>query len=684
MPTSQQKSTPRRHQRSTIACETCRLRKVRCSLNITGVPCIGCAQDNTQCVVDPKRQERLRRSRATKAQHPHTPSNTVPAGLSRPDRPQGISSPASNYAQGPVNRYKANVTPGREASLLPNDAESEERYGLEIAAAALGQPQRAGGVPFYSGAGTGPTSALEICFSDQSLSRHFLVPSSPAVHLAEEDKKYLESKGVFTMPGPATCDSLLRAYFHHVHPIMPILEPDVVLEHHLTGRLPENNVMIFWCIFFVASNFVPPHVYEQEGYGSRKEMKAAMYARANVRGKCMYNHGGEMDKIILLQASLLMAFWHSEADEHTQPWYWMGIAISLCQMLGLHRNPDISTYNSSVTDRQRHLWRRLWWTCFSRDRWLSLTLGRPLRINLHDCDTPMPSVDDFLGDVIGLSPQMASYLPDNLEVLASHWVKYLEISTILGDVISMHYQARKPRPLLQDVKDLEIKIVQCTVPEQDDPTLSRVAIFSIYHLQLHYHALAGTFYRPFATTFPEDLDPSEKESWQHRMRLKADAAASHTNTVVEAITQDGLLGFSGPMTPPLLVPAMQTNLLNCKIGNSLSKRLRFNKLNMCMLVMEELQKTYTVASIYRAIFAKAIQLLFPEYTESTLLGYPSTHADNNATDTSRLEGADNVAGTAEIGCINAPGYIDISADDFVDLLMDEASIFNFWDTWTRT
>ncbi|XRM40844.1 hypothetical protein ABZX51_004149 [Aspergillus tubingensis] len=680
MPTNQQKSTPRRHQRSTIACETCRLRKVRCSLNITGIPCIGCAQDNTQCIVDPKRQERLRRTRTSRVQQPHTPSNNVLPGVSRATRPQLISSPAPDYPRETIHQYATDPVSRRGTPLLPNDAESEERYGLEIAAAALGQPQRAGRVPFYSGAGTGPTSALEICFSDQSLSRHFLVPSSPAVHLAEEDKKYLESKGVFTMPGSATCESLLRAYFHHVHPIMPILEPDVILEHHRTGRLPENNVLIFWCIFFVASNFIAPDVYEQEGYGSRKEMKAAMYSRAN----CMYNHGGEVDKIILLQASLLMAFWHSEADEHTQPWYWMGIAISFCQMLGLHRDPDLSTYNSSITDRQRHLWRRLWWTCFSRDRWLSLTLGRPLRINLHDCDTPMPSANDFLSDVAGLSPQMTSYLPENLEELANHWVKYLEISAMLGDVISMHYQARKPRPSLQDVKDMENRIAQCTVPEQDNPSLSRVAIFSIYHLQLHYHALAGTFYRPFTTTLPEDLDPGEKESWQHRMRLKADAAASHTNTVVEAIAQDGLLEFAGPMTPPLLVPAMQTNLLNCKIGNSLSKRLRFNKLSMCMMVMEELQKTYTVASIYRAIFAKAIQLLFPENTETTFLGLPDTDANNNPADTSRLEGAGEVAGTAEIGAVNAPGYNDISADDFVDLLMDEASIFNFWDTWTRT
>ncbi|GLA31105.1 hypothetical protein AnigIFM63326_009545 [Aspergillus niger] len=627
------------------------------------------AISDQRSLVRPAEIAKLRRNRTSRVQHLHTPSNNALPGVNRATRPQDISSPASDHPRETINRYETDLISRRETPLLPNDAESEERYGLEIAAAALGQPRRAGGVPFYSGAGTGPTSALEICLSDQSLSKHFLVPSSPAVHLAEEDKKYLESKGVFTMPAPATCDSLLRAYFHHVHPIMPILEPDVILEHHRTARLPENNVLIFWCIFFVASNFIPPQVYEQEGYGSRKEMKAAMYARAN---------------IILLQASLLMAFWHSEADEHTQPWYWMGIAISFCQMLGLHRDPDLSTYNSSITDRQRHLWRRLWWSCFSRDRWLSLTLGRPLRINLHDCDTPKPSVDDFLSDVVGLSPQMTSYLPENLEVLASHWVKYLEISAILGDVISMHYQASKPRPSLKNVNDMEIKISRCTVPEQDDPSLSRVAIFGIYHLQLHYHALAGSFYRPFITTLPKDLDPVDKEGWTHRMRLKADAAASHTNTVVEAMAQDGLLEFSGPMTPPLLVPAMQTNLLNCKIGNSLSKRLRFNKLSMCMMVMEELQKTYTVASIYRAIFAKAIQLLFPENTETTLPGYPDAGADHNLTDTSRLEETGDVMGTAEIGAINAPGYNDISADAFVDLLMDEASIFNFWDTWTRT
>jgi hypothetical protein len=69
----------------------------------------------------------------------------------------------------------------------------------------------------------------------------------------------------------------------------------------------------------------------------------------------MYSNGGERDKIVLLQSSLLMGFWHSALDEHIQPWYWTGIAISLCQVLGLHRDLDSSKYNLSITDRQRRL-----------------------------------------------------------------------------------------------------------------------------------------------------------------------------------------------------------------------------------------------------------------------------------------------------------------------------------------
>jgi hypothetical protein len=182
-----------------------------------------------------------------------------------------------------------------------------------------------------------------------------------------------------------------------------------------------------------------------------------------------------------------MGFWHSDLDEHMQPWYWTGIAISLCQVLGLHRDPDSSKYNSSITDRQRHLWRRLWWSCYFRDCWLSLTLGRPLRINLNDCDTPMPSAADLLGDVDEIQESISTvYLPTDLALLANYWISVIELSKILGTVITMNYQKLRPRPALYQIEALETDILQYKLPDQHEHGLTRLATFYSYHLQLQY------------------------------------------------------------------------------------------------------------------------------------------------------------------------------------------------------
>ncbi|EED13377.1 C6 transcription factor, putative [Talaromyces stipitatus ATCC 10500] len=699
-------STPRRRHRSAFACQLCRQRKVRCSLSVTGVPCAGCAQDRQQCIVDPKRRDIIPLNRAQVAQN----SRQSPSAQ-RESAPNGndivkTSSPAAfGRTEDTIISQQTqipspwNSQTSEKGSLSRDDVLEEERHGLEIADAALGQPQRVGQRPFYTGHGLGPTSALDICRPEKSLSRHLLLPSGVSTTVSDEDRQYLRQKKVYNLPGQETCNSLVRAYFHHVHPIIPVIEADVLLNYHTAGRLHEYNLLLLWCVFFVATNFVSPEIYELEGYASRKEMKAAMYSRAN----CMYNNGGERDQIVLLQASLLMGFWHSEVDEHTQPWYWTGIAVSLCQMLGLHRDPDSSKYNSFISDRQRHLWRRLWWTCFSRDRWLSLTLGRPLRIDLKDCDVPMPTPDDLLSDVEHI-PQFtsSSYLPSNLPRLANYWITYVELSRLLGAVLIMNYQTQRPTPTLSQVEDLEAEIMSCKLPNQYEPGLTRTALFYCYHLDLHYQALLITFYRPFGTAIPEGLDPLFQENWNYRMSLRADAAASRTNFIIESIAQDGLLEFAGPMTPPLLVPAMQMHLLRCKNAGPLPRRLRLNKLYTCMIVLGELQRTYTVASIYRAIFAKAIHQIFPNFTTSTLLArsigdFTADFDDGGGGGTAGGDGgtemtdAPNPTATATANAAGAGATTTIpmgeelefnteTADEFINMLMDdEASIFHFWD-----
>jgi hypothetical protein len=57
-----------------------------------------------------------------------------------------------------------------------------------------------------------------------------------------------------------------------------------------------------------------------------------------------------------------------------------------------------------------------------------------------------------------------------------------------------------------------------------------------------------TFYRSWGIDSPDDLPSTAKEDWQHQMQLRADAAASQTNEILEALVHEQLLGFAGPMT----------------------------------------------------------------------------------------------------------------------------------------
>lgn len=108
---------------------------------------------------------------------------------------------------------------------------------------------------------TGFTSALDACSSQNTLPRHLLVPSRAREYLAEEDREYLRIKGVFTLPGNDACSELLRCYISHVHPVMPIIEINHILDYYHAGRLQEYNILLLWSVFFVAVNVSCPMVF---------------------------------------------------------------------------------------------------------------------------------------------------------------------------------------------------------------------------------------------------------------------------------------------------------------------------------------------------------------------------------------------------------------------------------------
>ncbi|KAJ5458277.1 hypothetical protein N7475_009665 [Penicillium sp. IBT 31633x] len=625
-----------RRYRSAAACQNCRQRKVRCSVTVTG-------------------RIRERHTRRT-ASAISSPANTNPTGLVPRSSIQPNEFPDTSHLQNIEPPALAGI---RSISHPPDDVSQhhdEEQTGVEIATKLLGKNNKTGQAPFYTGDSPGFGSILDICSpSQQPVLRHILLTSKTLVSLSPEDKAYLQYKGVFNLPRKETCDALLRAYFHHVHPIIPVIDATTLPHLYPSGDSQQYNLIILWSIFYVAANHVSAETWKSEGYSSRKEMKDSMYSRA----KCLHHNGGETDHTVLLQSALLLGFYHSEADTHTQPWHWLGIAISLCQTIGLHRCSAAVCIDSPIPVQQQRLWRRLWWTCFYRDRWLSLTMGRPLRINMNDCNTAMPTADDMLSDFIGLPEDMtAAYIPKNLSQLAEYWVLTVQLTLLLGETLTMSYQPFGPTSTIQQVEALEHKIIHFQIPENQEVGQSSLGTFYLYHLQLHYQAFVITFYRPFITKLPEGLPVSRQTQWQANVRHKIDMAALQTNAVLDSLVRENLLGFSGPMTPPLLVPAMHVHLLNCKNSDPLSRRLGLNKI--------ELTPTPS-SSVFRGIFLEAIRYIFPNYVAQSNL--PEL-AISDSPSMQEVSTGDPLAGFT-IG------------EDAIDALMDEVSIVNFWESFNN-
>ena len=93
-----------------------------------------------------------------------------------------------------------------------------------------------------------------------------------------------------------------------------------------------------------------------------------------------------------------------------------------------------SVEGSQLSRAEKRLWKRVWWTLFTRDRSVAVALGRPIQINLDDTDVEMITEDDFVEDEPN---RPAEYPPNSVHV--QFFLQYVRLCEILGLVLSRHY-----------------------------------------------------------------------------------------------------------------------------------------------------------------------------------------------------------------------------------------------------
>ncbi|PCH05667.1 Crotonase, core [Penicillium occitanis (nom. inval.)] len=191
-----------------------------------------------------------------------------------------------------------------------------------------------------------------------------------------DDIGILRAQHVFDLPSSAVSDSLIETFMERCHPWMPVVERSWLVESDTN----KPSILLLQAVFLAACRVSSaPTVI---AYASPVEF----YRRA----KAIFYSGYEKDPLILIAVTCILQWYNPDGPEHVSintSTMWRYIGVGLAHQIGLHKEPPPGEGAS--------LRRRLWWSLYARDCLISSAHGRPLAINIEDCDVRSPCREDF-------------------------------------------------------------------------------------------------------------------------------------------------------------------------------------------------------------------------------------------------------------------------------------------------
>ncbi|KAI1424411.1 fungal-specific transcription factor domain-containing protein [Xylaria sp. FL1777] len=655
--------------RAARACVSCRARKVRCDV-VEGAPCGNCRWDGVECVVQESRRRKKGLFNTTSATS-HIGNNCAP-----------------HHQHTEAHLLKAKTTPSpiaiasaASAQSLQHSTELSQNSALNIAANKLGQqsghdrveahaphlqcqrpslmsslqlensqgsrypsifpqpPTRQSNSSSGADAGVDAVKAAQLPkppdHSDVFSQEYGFLRPLPS-KFAPEDVDYLRAKGALSMPSLAFQKALLEAYVEYVHPYMPLLDLHSFLGivDAYDGSRGQTSLFLYQAVMFCATAFVSNKDLKEAGYASRKVARRAFFSKARL----LYDFDYENDRLLLVQGLLLMTYWYETPDDQKDTWHWMGVAISLGHTIGLHRNPA----NTNMSPQRRKLWKRIWWSCFMRDRLIALGMRRPTRIKDEDFDVPMLEEDDFdikpLSDDIQVVGPECTLLRDvgMQRELAQMCIAKAKLSLCVSHMLKAQYSVlvrTKTHPesmthstmMLLPNKQLDNmeNIVQCdnelmkwaeSLPESckyrplsplDVQNGRGVIALQRNLLHMVYFTTVSALHRPlFLPSSPREVQQSPSQVQQQISRIRVCSSAVQITRMVAELSALHLDRFLPTTGVTVILPAMIIHMIEMKNPSQVVQVAAHKSFQQCMRVMTRLRDTYSAAD-YAVAFVNA-------------------------------------------------------------------------------
>jgi hypothetical protein len=192
-----------------------------------------------------------------------------------------------------------------------------------------------------------------------------------------------------------------------------------------------------------------------------------------------------------IEAMTLLVIYHLRSASSHGMWYMIGLAMRTCVDIGLHRKS--SEYG--VDARTAQLRRRLFWTVYSLERTIAISLGRPFSISDRHIDIELPSTHD---DTQGDFQQAESSPSGSRKSTMAFAIALFQLRRVESRVQHSIYRADLPLSALRQKLDTLYNEIVTWRASIDDSFSNG----ELDYLTLHYNRSIRLLIQPFLPLLP--------------------------------------------------------------------------------------------------------------------------------------------------------------------------------------
>ncbi|KFX93242.1 hypothetical protein O988_06907 [Pseudogymnoascus sp. VKM F-3808] len=588
-----------RRQRASRACETCHARKVRCDAASLGVPCTNCVAFSIECKIPTPKRKKTQAAAAGSTRMKDSDSDR--GDTAEAPSPSTESLASSSYAPPPHssgNFVSQSGTPTTQVSeSQARQAEQDEGMYLHFMKPKFSRApiKEAGRVAYL-----GESSNLTLLVHDRHGNAdvvHYPLPDnvrgarSRLTDLDDVEIDILHQRGAFLLPPRSLCDELVESFFKWVAPIVPVINRTRFMKQYQDPKNPPSLLLLQSMLLAGSRVCVNPQLMDSQGSTTPAAM--TFYKRA----KALYDANYEDDRVTIVQALVLMGwYWEGPEDVTRNVFYWSRVATIVAQGSGMHRSVDQSQL--SATDKK--LWKRIWWTLFTRDRSVAVALGRPVHINTDDSDVDMLCEDDFIEEEE--DPANPQYPPDQTHV--QFFLQYVKLCEIMGLVLSQQYsvasKARRQNAIDLTHSDMALADWLQNCPKDVYWEPSRHQFWSAL-LHSNYYTTLCLLHRahmpPASSTrggFPEDSAyPSRNIAFQ---------AAGMITSIIANLRAHNELQFAPAFMVYSLFSALIMHVYQNRSSVPAVQQQTQERIRICMDGLKDVSRVWVVAKMVYTLF----------------------------------------------------------------------------------